>query len=252
MKILINLLGSFVALNIKICRFLEQKFPSFFVESIDNYEARDKLIDDYINEKQPKTIIEVGGIDRPLIKKSKSYKYIGVDIEEKKECYEIYDEFYVQSIEEKLSFKGDLIISTEVIEHVQDNNLSFHSMLDALNESGSMIHYIPSKNHFYSIILRIVGPKLQKILIKYLRPHAVETTGYPAFFSHCSPSDMKKLCEKVGFSNIEIVPFYKATDYFAFFFPLFIIIAIFENIFEFFNLRFFASCFILKADKKIN
>ena len=125
-------------------------------------------------------------------------------------------------------------------------------MFDSLNDQGSIIHYIPSKNHFYSIILRIVGPKLQKILIKYLRPHAVETTGYPAFFSTCSLSDMKSLCEKVGFSNIEIVPFYKATDYFGFFFPLFIIIAIFENIFEFFNLRFFASCFILKADKKIN
>ena len=111
--------------------------------------------------------------------------------------------FMFNSIEEKLPFKGDLIISTEMIEHVKNNQLSFKSMLEALNESGSIIHYIPSKNHFYSIILRIVGPKLQRILIKYLRPHAIETTGYPAFFSYCSPSEMKRLCNEVGFSNVE-------------------------------------------------
>lgn len=249
MKIFIKLLKSFVTLNINFCRWLEQKFPSFFLGSNNNYEIRDELIQKYISEKKPATIIEVGGIDRPLIKKSNFYNYIGVDIEEKKECYEIYDEFYVQSIEEKLPFKGDLIISTETIEHVKNNQLSFKSMLEALNESGSIIHYIPSKNHFYSIILRIVGPKLQRILIKYLRPHAIETTGYPAFFSYCSPSEMKRLCNEVGFSNVEIIPFYKATDYFAFFFPLYILVAIFENIFELLNLRFFVSCFILKAEK---
>ena len=70
MKIFIKLLKSFVTLNINFCRWLEQKFPSFFLGSNNNYEIRDELIQKYISEKKPATIIEVGGIDRPLIKKS--------------------------------------------------------------------------------------------------------------------------------------------------------------------------------------
>ncbi len=249
MNFLLSILESFVSANIKICRLLERNYPSFFVESVDNYSLRDELIDQHIKIKTPKTIIEIGGIDRPLITKSSKYKYIGVDIEHKKECYEIYDEFFIQSVEDEMPFKGDLIISTEVLEHVENNLQSFKSMFNSLNENGTVIHYIPSKNHFYSIILRIVGPKLQKILIKYLRPHAADVTGYPAFFDYCSPSKMKKLCEEVGFKDVEVIPFYKATDYFAFFFPAFIFVSIFENLFELFNLKVFASCFILKAKK---
>ena len=249
MDLFLNILKNFVSLNIKVCRWLEEKYPSFFVESYDNYTLRDEMIEKHINQNNPNTIIEIGGIDRPLIKKSTLYRYIGVDIEDKKECYEIYDDFFVQSVEDELPFKADLIISTEVLEHVKNNYYSFKSMFDSLNDQGSIIHYIPSKNHFYSIILRIVGPRLQKILIKYLRPHAIDETGYPAFFSYCSPSEMRRLCKDIGFKNVEVIPFYKATDYFAFFFPAFIFVAIFENLFEFFNLEIFSSCFILKANK---
>jgi hypothetical protein len=241
---------SFAKLNIELCHWLTRRYPKFFKGTRRPYEG--KLRDDiesHILSKKPQTIIEVGGIDRPLIKKSPVYTYIGVDIEDRDTCYEIYDEFYVQSIEQDLDIESDLIISITLLEHVKKNKLSLRVMHSSLKDGGRMLHYMPSKFHFYSIILRIVGPKLQKLIIKYLRPHAAAVTGYPAFFDYCSPSEMRRLCKEIGFEEVETISYYRANDYFAFFFPLFVVITLFETLFEFFEIEYFASGFILKATK---
>ena len=243
------LLKLFVKFNVDLCHWLARRYPLFF-RGTRSYQAELRAsIESFILTNKPETIIEVGGIDRPLLKKSLNYCYIGVDIEEKDSCYKIYDKFYVQSIEQGLAEKSDLIISITLLEHVRDNKSSLGVMYSSLRNGGGMLHYIPSKFHFYSIILRIVGPKLQKKIIKYLRPHAIDVTGYPAFFDYCSPQGMRRLCESAGFNSIEIIPYYRANDYFAFFIPLFILVSLFENLFERFGIQIFASGFILKAIK---
>jgi hypothetical protein len=40
----------------------------------------------------------MGGIDRPLLKRSDEYEYVGIDIEEQPTCYEKYDTFIFQSL----------------------------------------------------------------------------------------------------------------------------------------------------------
>ena len=61
---------------------------------------------------------------------------------------------------------------------------------------------------------------------------------------------MENLCKNIGFRKVEIKTYYRATDYFSFFVPVFMIIAIFENLFKFFDLKVFASGIILVAKKQ--
>jgi hypothetical protein len=49
-----------------------------------------------------------------------------------------------------------------------------------------------------------------------IRPWAVQTTGYPAFFNKCSPREIKKISSASGFKEIRIIPLFKANDYFRF------------------------------------
>jgi hypothetical protein len=172
-----------------------------------------------------------------------------LDIEERPRCYEVYDQFIVQSIEQPVSISADLIISITLLEHVRDNTAAVQTIYEALTPSGTTLHYIPSKWHPYSIILRLVGPKLQKLLIGTLRSHAVETTGYPTFFDKCSPDAMRRLFECSGFGNIRIKPFYRAGEYFAFFLPAYTTVCFLENVAEFLGWRFFCSGFIISATK---
>jgi len=197
----------------------------------------------------PFKILDIGGIDRPLLEKDPSYQYDGLDIDEKEDCYKIYDNFIVQSVEEPIDRSYDMIISITLLEHVRDNRASVRSKFEALRPGGVTHHYIPSKYHPYSLCLRLVGPKLQRILIPILRPGSEGETGYPAFFDHCSTQQMSKLFRNVGFEKIDVVPFYNANDYFAFLTPAWVIVVLFEYICLKFDLELFASGFVISAEK---
>ena len=71
-------------------------------------------------------MLEIGGIDRPLLERSSRFRYDGLDIEYREQCEDIYDNFYVQSTEKSIENKYDLIISMTLLEHVRDNDASFN------------------------------------------------------------------------------------------------------------------------------
>ncbi len=240
----------FVKINLKLSKLLAKRFPRFFLDIRSHRNDLISIIKSSFNKYPNLRILELGGIDRPLLKKSYKYKYSGLDIEYKDNCKELYDEFHTQSIEEDLKGNYSIIISATLLEHVRNNKKTFKNIYNALDDGGTTFHYLPSKNHFYSLILRLVGPKLQRIIIKHLRPQAsLDITGYPAFFNLCSINEMGKILIETGFKKIKIIPYYKAGDYFAFFTPLYLLISFFENLFEKFNLKYFASGIIISAEK---
>jgi hypothetical protein len=172
-----------------------------------------------------------------------------MDIDTKDDCFTIYDDFVVQSVESPIDRAYEMVISITLLEHVRDNGASVRSIFDGLVPGGKTHHYIPSGYHPYSLCLRMVGPKLQKKLIPILRPHGVGETGYPAFFDHCSTASMRKLFRKAGFKKVDIMPFYNANDYFAFFFPAWVVVVFFEYICKKLDLELFASGFVISAEK---
>ncbi|MBW2493157.1 MAG: hypothetical protein JRE43_00255, partial [Deltaproteobacteria bacterium] len=85
--------------------------------------------------------------------------------------------------------------------------------------------------------------------IGILRPDAVGETGYPAFFDHCTAGDMARVFESVGFEDVRLKSFYRANDYFAFFFPAFVVVTAFENLCKRFGWSYFASGFVISGRK---
>ncbi len=242
------LLEKIVYFNLELTRSFDQRFPRFtaresFIEKLLS------LTQDFIKQNEFSHILEVGGADRPLLKRSDKIEYDCMDIEYKENCKELYDNFTMQSIEEPIRKSYNLIISTSLLEHVKNNTLSFTQMFNAINKNGHIIHYTPSKYHPYSLILRLISSNLQRKLIKILRPWATETTGYPAYFNKCSPVEMEKLLQISGFQQIEIIPFYRANNYFRFFFPAYIIVTLWENICKIFQWKQLCSGFIIVARK---
>ena len=244
-----GIIRRFISTNRKYSKMLEMKYPNFFKYA----SYRDELLRRItlsIEKEGASNILEAGGIDRPLLSKSHGYEYNGLDIESRDKCYEIYDNFVIQSIEEPLAEKYDLIISITLLEHVPNNEASFSSIYSSLHPGGKTHHYVPSKWHPYAVALRMVGPTLQKKLIPILRPGTEDVTGYPAYFNHCSAHSMRKILVKCGFVDVDVKAFYRANDYFAFFTPLFLMVTVFENLCKRFNLEIFASGFVISGTKK--
>jgi SAM-dependent methyltransferase len=243
-----KVLNKLVSFNVRLSKIVDRKIFRFSKEKgyIDQLSS---FINEVIYKCKPCAVLEVGGIDKPLLQRSKEIRYDGLDIEHKEQCECIYDSFIVQSIEDPIRNRYDLIISKAVLEHVHDNDVSVKQMYQALRTGGSAIHYLPSKYHPYSIALRLSGPKWQQRLIKVLRPWAINETGYPAFFDKCSPKEMRRLFKCTGFDYVKIIPFFRANDYFRFFLPFYVAVTFWEKICAKLRWEQFCSGFIIIARK---
>lgn len=244
---MLGLIRKFVYANRRISLKLVNYYPSIFGGPSYVYEF-DKLINSVAKSASIKEIMEIGGGERPS-SLSGIRKVDGVDIAKIDNPSNLYRKYFCQSVEEVLPMNYDLIYSMTLLEHVPNNGKSVVNIYDALTAGGKTVHYIPSKFHPYSLVLRLIGPKLQVLLIRLLRPDAKEVSGYPAFFNYCSPSQMEALFKSSGFKNVKILAYYRANDYFAFFVPAFIVVSIYENFCKFLNIRSAASGFILTAEK---
>lgn len=243
-----SVIRSFVAVNRRLANALVERFPSVFASPSYKQELMRRICVD-LESNRPATVLEVGGIDRPLLSKGGGFAYVGLDIELREACELIYDRFIVQSIEEPLDRCYEMIISKTLLEHVPNNARSVKSIYDGLVPGGRTHHYVPARWHPYSMCLRLVGPRLQKKLIRALRPGTEHVTGYPAYFSECSVGAMRALFERTGFESISIRPYFRANDYFAFFLPAFLVITLLENLCAILNLEMFASGFVISATK---
>lgn len=241
---MIVLIRKFVDVNRKLSNKLVAFYPRVFGGSSYFYTF-EKLINSFSESPTIKEIMEIGGGDRPL----NIRKVNGLDIAKIDNPSNLYKCYYCQSVEDTIPGKYDLIYSMTLLEHVPNNIKSVVNIYDALNTGGKTVHYIPSKFHPYSLLLRLIGPKLQFLLIRLLRPDAIGVSGYPAFFNYCSPIQMEELFKSTGFKNVEIWPYYRANDYFAFFIPAFILVSIYENVCKFFKFKSAASGFIVVAEK---
>jgi|GEM_PF-1327730 len=235
-----------VKANRRAADVASNKWPKLF-----KTESYARLFDERIRRAlaDASSVLEVGGIDRPYLKKEQGYEYVGMDIEERPRCHDVYDRFLVQSVEDSFPGEFDVILSVTLMEHVPNNSRAIASMFKALRPGGTTHHYVPSKNHPYSLGLRLIGPKLQKQLIPVIRPAAEAVTGYPAFFDRCTPAQMEAEFKRAGFCDVEVQPFYRANDYFAFLLPAYVAVTCLEKSFEALSLAPLASGFVISARK---
>jgi len=106
----------------------------FFIENIQKEEFKDKMV------------LEVGskyvnGSVRPLIEKFlMPKKYIGVDIEKGKFVDVVCDAENLVDYFGKETF--DVVISTELLEHVKDWRKVINNMKEVLKSNGYIYHYL--------------------------------------------------------------------------------------------------------------
>jgi hypothetical protein len=90
-----------IAGNRALCRISELRFPSFF--GFPSYQDELRRRVDASLEECSGDVLEIGGIDRPFLSKDDQYRYVGLDIEEKPRCDDVYDRFVVQSVEDPIN-----------------------------------------------------------------------------------------------------------------------------------------------------
>jgi hypothetical protein len=198
-----------------------------------------------------KKIIELGGVSRPVLQKSQNYEYIGIDIDGSFVYDNYYDNFYCQSVEQKIPSKADLIFSKYLMEHVKDVKSSYLHQIEALNTNGKIIHLYPLGYHPFSMLNKLVGNKLARKIIPLIRKGTEGITGYPAYYSMGNAYVLEKFLKGQEKLRINFFYHYGAVEYFTFCAPFAVIISLFNGLARFFKIKFFASN-VLVVIEKIN
>lgn len=202
-----------------------------------------------LESKSAKQILELGGVSRPVLQKTDNRSYIGIDIDDKFNHEQFYDRFYCQSVESKFPVKADLIFSKYLMEHVKDVEKSYVNQISALMDKGKIVHLYPLGYHPFSLLNRLIGNRMARLIIPIIRPGVEGITGYPAFYSLGSAYSLEKFLKQRKGIKVECKYYYGAVDYFSFFFPIALLVSIFNFIVRTFRMKIFASNVIVVITK---
>lgn len=239
-KPIVKLLSKTISLNRRLSNrceaFLKKHLPHYVELSVQFSEA-------LANASQPHfKVLEIGGTNRPFYKKRQFERYDGLDIDDTADVQGMYSNYYCQSVTDDFPQSNyDLVFSQFLWEHVDDVRKAFKNVNESLCQDGRSIHLIPCGFHPYSIATRLVGNRLQKKLITWVRPHTAYATGYPVYFDHCSWLGFRRLANEQRWNDVSITYFFRGEDYFKFIFPLYLTMVCFNAACHFLRLNIFAS-----------
>lgn len=197
---------------------------------IDGYQnfAR-KVVPKYLRENS--IIYDIGGGKRPYFTADLKAKFsncyiIGIDIDNKELIAApngIYDKTIVADITDYDGGKdGDLVISLALLEHVENVEAAIRGIASCLRTGGKACIFLPSRNAIFARINKILPEKLKKAILFSLFPDTREAQGFPAYYDRCTPLDIKRIAQSMGFEVLEERHYY-ISSYFSFFFPLYLL-----------------------------
>jgi SAM-dependent methyltransferase len=205
----------------------------FLNESYTTYGTSDfhkSLIPTYITEDA--VIYDVGGGKCPHIfpdvKKEKKLTTIGVDIDAEELSRAPkggYDRTICADITARTGDEdGDFVISRATLEHVKDARAAILNMATFIKPGGRIIAFAPCRNAWFARLNMILPEGFKNKLIHYFYDDAglADVMGFKAYYSHGTPKEMDKIMEEAGLKIIEKRLYYMS-NYFAFFFPVYMI-----------------------------
>ena len=216
-------------------RRASRTFDKYFVPNSWKIDG----LQDYVHEVVPpliqndSRICDVGGGKRPFVglevPKQKGHHIIGIDIDKTEldaAPQGVYDKVIVSDIGAtilppevtKKAVKADLIICEAVLEHVADNAQAVRNIAGLADDGGKIALFIPSRNALFAIVNRYLPEKLKRAILFTIFPETAHAQGFPAFYDHCTPREMRRLFEANGV-RVDTLKCYYFSTYFSFFLP---------------------------------
>lgn len=171
-------------------------------------------------------ILDVGSGAEPTLSpeaRPPGSRYVGLDVsphEFTRAQGGSYDETVIANVCDhlpELVGRFDLILSFQVLEHVEPLGDAIENMRSYLQPGGLMVHRLSGGRSLASLLNRGMPESLASWLEVRLRGRDPDSI-FPATYDHCTYSDLKTMLR--DFSSLTIVPQYTGALYFRFLRPL--------------------------------
>lgn len=218
----------FINSQIKLSSQFDRLLPAKF--RIDGYQDFAlSVIPRYLSENS--IIYDIGGGKNPYVTADTKAKFdevyvIGLDIDEnelKSAPYGVYDKTIPSDIMRYEGNRdGDLVICLALLEHVKNVEAGLRGISTCLKKGGYVCIFVPSKNALYARINLMLPENIKRLILSALFPNTRDLHGFPAYYDRCTPHDIKRIANSLGFEVVED-RYYYISSYYSFFFPLYIL-----------------------------
>jgi SAM-dependent methyltransferase len=206
---------------------------------------------------EPPRIVDIGaGRTTPYAAaiSSDSSKLIGVDVlREDLEANEalaqrIVRDVLIDGIPQEAHDAG-LITSRMVLEHIPDLDRFAREVHDALAPGGQTIHLFAARYSLFAVLNRLMPESISRRILFALRPESVEVGGFPTFYHKTHATAAESVFRRAGLVNVETEVSYEVSQYFHFFFPLFVLARTWETMLHRLGLKDLGSFVLLVAKR---
>jgi ubiquinone/menaquinone biosynthesis C-methylase UbiE len=162
------------------------------------------------------------------------------------------DETRVADIVHGLPFEDgqvQLIASRTALEHVPDVDAFFRHAARVLAPEGLTIHLIPSRFSLFAIAARLLPFGPTKAVLHRLYPGTTDVVEFPVFYDRCYPSGIEESLERHGFRDVRVEVTFNQTDYFAAFFPAYLLCLLYEHVVRRLGLRNLAAYMLVIGER---
>jgi SAM-dependent methyltransferase len=123
-----------------------------------------------------------------------------------------YDETIVHDITRPLVLERgfDVVISWQVLEHVESVPAALENIQRALRVGGTLLAQLSGRYAAFALLARVLPHRLRVWLMSRRLGH-VQAEKFPVRYDHCTARDLERLLEP--WSSREIIPFYRGATY---------------------------------------
>jgi len=253
-----SLLARFIAANKRLSKATEDRLPPMFkrhIQTLYNHQVAELL-----NRRPGQVVLDLGGgkecpflrfVDTP-----RAHLIIAVDLseEELRRNRRLEHKIVADAAAYGFPFRdgsADVVVSRAVVEHIRDNAAFFSNCARVLRPGGNMVHAFPGRFAPFALLNRALPNRLTRRLIGHLHPEWREEDnyGFLAFYNRCYFSAIQDLLDRNEFKDVRFDFFYYQSLYFNFFFPLFILMLVYDLIVSVLRIRNVASGIVVTAER---
>lgn len=221
-----GLVARFIAFNRRLCRAIDRRLPDRF--SVDgNRHFAAVIVPKYLRPGM--RVIDVGGGKTPFFsvetKNRLGLSVVGIDIsadELARAPNGAYDVVVVADLSEsRLEDVADLAVCMTVIEHVRSTERAVANLARLVRPGGVVALFVPCRNALFARLNLLLPEGFKQRLLRAVLPESAHIVGFPAYYDHCTPSELERIASAAGLRVVE-QQVYHWSGYFDFFVPVYV------------------------------
>lgn len=252
------MLKQFIVANRELSRALAQHLPQ---KATDIRRSFDDYVSRYMNQRTGQVIADLGGGKGCSFAKYKDPNcqttIIAVDVDEQElKLNREVDATKLIDLNAPLPFQDgevDMVTSRWVMEHIEDMDRFMLETHRILKPGGYAIHLCASRFAPFALINRVIPHTLAQKVLEFLGQRgfpAYQNSGFATYYQKCYFSAFQSLLPDHEFEIVDIQVNYYQLNYFSFFFPLFLVGALYELLIYAVNAQDLAASVLIVSRKK--